>query len=478
MTPPPFAHGARDGGLRADAFGPAGRTLVMGVLNVTPDSFSDGGNYLDIEAAIARGHELVAQGADLIDVGGESTRPGAEPVSGAEELRRVLPVVEALAADGIAVSVDTLRAATAREVVGAGAVIVNDVSGGRHDLEMLDAVAESGAVYVAMHWRGIPDPQHRRSGYDDVVAEVRDELARLADAARAAGIAPERLVLDPGLGFDKTAAQGWQLLAGLPSLAELGFPLLVGISRKRMIAETLAAAREVPSAEVSMEDRDLATAVVSAYAAHAGAWAVRVHEVVPTVNALAVVEAVAEASGRPAQVPPAQPSLSPRESTFRPFPASEGTPSGFSAARGGAEVDAGAQTGPGARAAQDRITLTGLEVFAHHGVFDFERERGQRFLIDVEAALDLSPAAQHDALERTVHYGELAEAIVAAVEQDPVDLIETVAERVARVALGFPRVAEARVTVHKPDAPIDATFADVSVTVVRRPQPQHEGERS
>lgn len=455
MTPPQFASDARDGGLRADAFGPEGRTLVIGVLNVTPDSFSDGGDYLDLEAAIARGHELVAQGADLVDVGGESTRPGAaEPVSGAEELRRVVPVVEALAADGIAVSVDTLRAATARAVVGAGAVIVNDVSGGRHDPEMLDAVAESGAVYVAMHWRGIPDPQHRRSGYADVVAEVRDELARLADAALAAGIAPERLVLDPGLGFDKTAAQGWQLLAGLPSLAELGLPLLVGISRKRMIAETLAAAREVPSAEVSMEDRDLATAVVSAYAAGAGAWGVRVHEVVPTVNALAV----AEAWGRPAHVPPTQPLPSPRASTFGPVPAAEGPQRGFSAqARGGVSAEA-----------RDRITLTGLEVFAHHGVFDFERERGQRFVIDVEATLDLSSAAQHDALERTVHYGELAEAVVTAVEQDPVDLIETVAERVARVALGFPSVEEARVTVHKPDAPIDATFADVSVTIVRR----------
>lgn len=405
-----------------------GRTLVMGVLNVTPDSFSDGGRFLDLEAAVARGRELARQGADIVDIGGESTRPGAEPVSAEEERRRVLPVVEALAAEGIVVSIDTLRAETARAAVAAGATVVNDVSGGRHDPEMHRAAAELGAVYIAMHWRGIPDPQHRRSSYDDVVAEVRDELARLADAAVGAGVDPERLVLDPGLGFDKTAQQGWRLLAGLPRLAELGLPLLVGASRKRMIAEALAAARELPSTEISMEDRDLATAVVSGLAAGEGVWGVRVHEVAPTVNALAVAEAWARAGS-----------------------------------------DAGAGSASGSAARQDRIALTGLEVHAHHGVFDFERERGQRFIVDVEVAVDLRAAAAGDALDRTVHYGELAEAVVEAVERDPVDLIETVAERVAGVALGFPGVIEARATVHKPDAPIDARFDDVSVTVVRRP---------
>lgn len=400
----------------------------MGVLNVTPDSFSDGGRYLDTDAAIARGLELVAQGAHIVDVGGESTRPGAVPIAPEEELRRVIPVIEALTSMGVEVSVDTLRASTAAAAVEAGARIVNDVSGGEHDPEMRRVVAEAGARYVAMHWRGIPDPGHVRSRYGDVVAEVRDDLARLADAALAAGIAPDRLVLDPGLGFDKTAEQGWRLLAGLPALTGLGFPVLVGVSRKRMLAETL-------RPEATMADRDIATAAVSALAAGAGAWGVRVHEVAPTVQALAVAAAWRRGGG---------------------------------ASPGGEDSDPSSGDGAQGDGRSDRISLTGLEVFAHHGVHDFERERGQRFLVDVEIALDLRPAAAGDALERTVHYGELAERVVAAVRRDPVDLIETVAERVAGVALGFPGVAETRVTVHKPDAPIEASFADVSVTVLRR----------
>ncbi|MFC7766901.1 dihydroneopterin aldolase [Leucobacter soli] len=275
---------------------------------------------------------------------------------------------------------------------------------------------------------------------------MRDDLARLAETARAAGISHERLVLDPGLGFDKTTAQGWQLLAGLPRLQELGYPVLVGVSRKRMVLETLASS-SVSTAEplaargeVTMADRDLATAVVSALSAGVSAWGVRVHAVAPTVRALSIAEA------------------------WRTGAEQAGAERSARRARGGAA---------------DRITLTGLEVFAHHGVFDFERERGQRFLIDVELSVDLRAAAGGDDLARTVHYGELAEAIVAAVERDPVDLIETVAERVADVALGFAEramnpaalgfaeTAEARVTVHKPDAPIEASFADVSVTVVR-----------
>lgn len=381
--------------------------LIMGVLNVTPDSFSDGGRYLDIDAAVAHGRALAADGAQIIDVGGESTRPGAEHVSGDEERRRILPVIEALSAAGLSVSVDTVRAETARAAIAVGAEFINDVSGGLHDPDMYRVVADSDARYIAMHWRGIPDPSHERSRYGDVVIDVRDELARLADTALAAGVAPQQLILDPGLGFDKTAEQGWRLLAGLPRLTALGYPVLVGVSRKRMLAETL-------GSQTTMADRDLATGVVSALAAGAGAWGVRVHDVAATRNALAIARAW------------------------------------------------------GVSMPRDRITLTGLEVFAHHGVFDFEREAGQRFLIDAELSLDLSSAAADDALEQTVHYGELAEALIAAVSGDPVDLIETVAERSAAVALSFPGVAEARITVHKPEAPIEATFSDVSVTVVRR----------
>lgn len=407
-------------------------TQVMGVLNVTPDSFSDAGKYLHLDAAIARGRELAAQGADIIDVGGESTRPGAAQVSPLEEQRRILPVIQALSAEGIRVSVDTIHASTAGAAIAAGASIINDVSGGLHDPDMYRIAAETGAQYIAMHWRGVPDPAQQRSHYDDVVTEVCEQLARRADTAIAAGVAPERIVLDPGLGFDKTTEQGWRLLAELPRLQALGYPVLVGVSRKRMLADTL-------GADATMADRDLATAVVSALSARHAVWGVRVHAVPATVHALAVAAAWGAA-----------PIPSPyREGISAPFEAREGARSALSMP-------------------SDRITLTGLEVFAHHGVFAFEREQGQRFLIDVEVSLDVRPAAHGDALERTVHYGELAEAVVQAVERDPVDLIETVAERVADVALGFAAVTCARVTVHKPEAPIRASFADVSVTVERR----------
>lgn len=393
--------------------------VILGVLNTTPDSFSDGGNYAGADAAIARARELVAAGAHVIDVGGESTRPGADPVPRAEELARVLPVIRALAAEGIAVSVDTIHAETAEAAVEAGASFINDVSGGLHDPAMLAVAARSAAAhgtrFIIGHWRGIPDPAHVRSQYGDVVREVRDALAARAAAAIAAGVDPGRIVLDPGLGFDKTGEQCWEILRRLGELNELGYPVLVGASRKRMLGEVLAALPGTASAPL---DRDGATAVVSALVSRAGAWGVRVHDVASTAQAIAVERAWA---------------------------------------------------GP---ARGDRITLTGLEVFAHHGVFDFERERGQRFLIDAEVAVDLRAAAAGDDLSSTVHYGELADAIVAAVAADPVDLIETVAERVAQLALGFDGVRRARVTVHKPDAPITAPFTDVAVTVEReRGQP-------
>ncbi|QYM77300.1 dihydropteroate synthase [Leucobacter luti] len=414
------------------------RPLLLGVLNVTPDSFSDGGVYHATERAIARGHELVAQGADIVDIGGESTRPGATPVSPADEQARVLPVITALTAAGIAVSIDTIHATTAAAAVAAGARYINDVSGGLHDPAMMGVAAEAsrdhGVTFIVGHWRGIPDRAHQRSDYDDVVAEVRGALAQLAAAARAAGVAAEHLVLDPGLGFDKTGTDGWRLLAQLDQLTSLGYPVLVGASRKRMLAEVLAelAPQAGAGSHTGADPRDLATAVVSALAAGAGAWGVRVHDVSGSAQALAV--AGAWAAGAVAAGPAG--------------PAVDHAPAPHNA---------------------DRITLTGLEVFAHHGVFDFERERGQRFVIDAEVSVDLSAAAAGDALAQTVHYGELASAIVAAVERDPVDLIETVAERIAGVALRFPGVREARITVHKPDAPIEATFADVSVSIVRRP---------
>jgi dihydropteroate synthase len=268
----------------------------MGVLNVTPDSFSDGGCWQDTAAAVARGFELVEQGADLVDVGGESTRPGAVRPSEAEELDRVLPVVAELARAGVLVSVDTMRASVAMAAVAAGAVIVNDVSGGLADPLMAPVVARTGARYVISHWRGHAATMQQRARYDDVVAEVTGELRARCVAALDAGIAPDRLIVDPGLGFAKEAEHNWQLLAALPQLRALGFPVLVGASRKRFLAGIPLDPAAGPA------DRDQATHAISALAAQAGAWGVRVHEPRGTAEAVRVAAALASAQ-EPRPVP-------------------------------------------------------------------------------------------------------------------------------------------------------------------------------
>ncbi|MDR6971691.1 dihydropteroate synthase [Leifsonia shinshuensis] len=259
-------------------------TLIMGVLNVTPDSFSDGGLWLEPDAAIEHGLDLVEQGADLVDVGGESTRPGAVRVDPVEEQKRVVPVIRELASRGVLVSVDTLNASTARAAVEAGAAIINDVSGGLGDAGMPDAVIETGAQYVVMHWRGRLDAADSRAVYRNTVAEVRSELsARVTDLLER-GVDPAKLILDPGLGFSKNATHNWQVLAGLHEIETLGYPVLIGASRKRFLAALL------PEGAPA-EDRDAPTAVISALAAQAGAWAVRVHDVPSTRIALDVVRA-------------------------------------------------------------------------------------------------------------------------------------------------------------------------------------------
>lgn len=265
--------------------GRAGRTLVMGVVNVTPDSFSDGGRWFAPDAAVAHGLALLADGADLLDVGGESTRPGAARVPVAEELDRVLPVVRELVSRGAAVSVDTTRAEVAAAAVAAGAVVVNDVSGGLAEPEIRDVVARTGVVYVAMHWRGHADVMDSLAQYDDVVTDVRRELADRVAELRAAGVADHQVVLDPGLGFAKPGSANWPLLARLPELVADGFPVLVGASRKRFLGHLLAGEDGVP---VAPEQRDAATAAVSALAAAAGAWCVRVHEARGTADAVRV----------------------------------------------------------------------------------------------------------------------------------------------------------------------------------------------
>ncbi len=262
----------------------AGRALVMGVLNVTPDSFSDGGRWRDPELAVAHGLALHGRGADLVDVGGESTRPGAVRVPVVEELDRVLPVVAALASRGVPVSVDTMRAEVAVAAVAAGAVVVNDVSGGLGDPDMLAAVAGLAVPYVVMHWRGHSARMAELARYDDVVPDVCRELAARLAAATDAGVDEDRVVLDPGLGFAKEAAHNWALLARLDALHALGRPVLVGASRKRFLGELLAD-DGVPRPPA---ERDAATDAVTALAAAAGVWCVRVHDVHGSLDAVRV----------------------------------------------------------------------------------------------------------------------------------------------------------------------------------------------
>ncbi|HKP08845.1 MAG TPA: dihydropteroate synthase, partial [Microbacterium sp.] len=252
----------------------------------TPDSFSDGGRYVDAEAAVAHGLLLRAQGADILDIGGESTRPGAERVSPELEQERVLPVVRALADAGVVVSIDTMNASTAALSVEAGARIVNDVSGGVADPGMLAAVASTDADVVLQHWRGHSADMYAGAVYDDVVAEVLGELSARIEAAVLEGIDPARVIVDPGIGFGKRGEQNWETLRGLDRFVATGHRVLIGTSRKRFLADALAS----DPAEVSEARRDLATAVTSALSAHAGVWAVRVHDVAATRDALVVAE--------------------------------------------------------------------------------------------------------------------------------------------------------------------------------------------
>jgi dihydropteroate synthase len=259
-------------------------TLIMGILNVTPDSFSDGGRFDQTDAAIARGLELRDAGAAIVDVGGESTRPGAAKIDPAEEQARIIPVVTALTQQGVTVSVDTMNAGTALAAVRAGAQLVNDVSGGLADEGMARVVAESGVHYVVMHWRGGADVA---PAFGDVVADVRAELKARVAALVVAGVDPAKIVLDPGLGFGKAPEHNWALLGHFDEIASLGHGILIGASRKRFVGALL------PEA-APMEDRDLPTAVISALVARQGAWAVRVHDVPSTRIALEVAAAVTE----------------------------------------------------------------------------------------------------------------------------------------------------------------------------------------
>ena len=271
-----------------------GRCVVMGVLNVTPDSFSDGGCYADFDSAVAHGLEMHAAGADYVDVGGESTRPGADRVDAAEECRRILPVIAELARAGVRVSVDTTRAEVAEAALDAGAVLVNDVSGGLADSGMAKLVADAGVPWVLMHWRGHSRQMHANAHYDDVVDEVCTELTARRDDALTAGVAEEQLVLDPGLGFAKNAPHNWALVAGLDRIVGLGLPVLLGASRKTFLGRLLAGSDGAPR---PAEQRDAATLATTVLAAEAGVWGVRVHDAGASVDAVRTVEAVRAARG-------------------------------------------------------------------------------------------------------------------------------------------------------------------------------------
>lgn len=394
---------------------------MMGVLNVTPDSFSDGGRYSTVDAAVQHGLAMIADGADIIDVGGESTRPGASRVAAEEEIRRVRPVVQALADAGAPVSIDTTRAAVAEAAVAVGAVMVNDVSGGLADPAMAPAIAGTDAALVLMHWRGHSAAMAELAQYDDVVSDVADELARRVEAALAAGVDSARLVIDPGLGFAKTAEHNWELLARLDRFVGTGVPVLVGASRKSFLGRLLADTDGTIRPAAQREDATVATSLL---AAQAGVWGVRVHHVRPTVDALAVHGAVA------AHLP---------------------------------MTDAHPVTAP----APGEVSLRGLRARGYHGVLESERRDGQDFLVDATVELDIGAAAGGDDLTATIDYATLASRLVAIVGGEPVQLIETLAEALAVECLSGHRVRRAEVTVHKPHAPIPHPFDDVTVRIVR-----------
>ena len=271
------------------------RLVVIGVLNVTPDSFSDGGRFTSLDDAVAHGWRLADDGADLVDVGGESTRPGADRVDAAEEERRVIPVIEALVANGVRVSIDTYRAVVAERALAAGASVVNDVSGGLGDPDMAAVVRAAGCPWILMHWRGHSRRMQDLAHYVDVVDDVRRELAERVEAANQAGISSDRIVIDPGLGFAKTAEHNWALLAHLDVLVGFGLPVLIGASRKSFLGRVLADPAGTPR---PVDEREAATVALTAYAATQGAWGVRVHDVRANVDAARTIAAVREAATR------------------------------------------------------------------------------------------------------------------------------------------------------------------------------------
>jgi dihydropteroate synthase len=409
---------------------------IMGILNVTPDSFAESSALVDahgqiqLEESVARAQEMVAAGATIIDVGGESTRPGAQRIAIDEELARVLPIVRTLVDEGMVVSVDTTRAAVAQHALALGASLINDVSGGTADEQMLSLIAQSASPCVLMHGRGSSAQMYARAVYDDVVQEVCVELAARVDAAVAAGVALEQIIVDPGLGFAKLPEHNWALLAGMETLVSLGLPVLIGASRKRFLGELLANPDGAPRAETL---RDVATAAISFAAAEAGVWGLRVHDVSSTADAVAVADALRSRR----RMDKAQAASTPL-------------------------------VGGDSLSAHDTISVTGIAAFGYHGVFDFERRDGQTFSADVRVALSTnSRAASTDDIADALNYAELGECVKAHLNGEPVNLIETLAENIAQDVLCRFDCAGVEVTVHKPQAPLAHPFSDVACSITR-----------
>ena len=259
------------------------RTLVMGILNITPDSFADGGRYLSKEDAITQGRRLIAEGADIIDVGGESTKPGVDRVSEADELERVIPAVTELVKDGAVISVDTMRSEVAKQAIAAGARYINDVSGGLADEKMASVIAQNPKIqYIAMHWRGHSKEMQKKAVYKDVVKEVKDELDERVSQLLKAGIDPEQIILDPGIGFAKNTEHNWEILRNIERLQLLGFPLLVGVSRKKFLGELVGAS--------DPDKREAATIALTTELARLNVWGVRTHAVRAHLDAIAVAD--------------------------------------------------------------------------------------------------------------------------------------------------------------------------------------------
>ena len=379
----------------------------MGILNLTPDSFSDGGQFDSVKSAVDAATSMVANGANIIDIGGESTRPGAERISLEIELERVIPVIERLSAQGTYVSIDTMRSEVAAAAISAGARMVNDVSGGLSDPDMFNVVASLGVPIVVMHWRGPSKTMQENIHYKNALVEVCSELQDRTKAALNAGIHRGNIILDPGIGFGKEAEHNWELLQNIDALLGIGYPVLVGVSRKRFLGALLADTEGTPR-DVGV--RDVASAAASAYLLQRGAWGVRVHDVQSTSDAYKALSAI------------------------NPNPAI------------------------------DSIELLGLREFGHHGVLEHERINGQYFSVDATLGLSISHAAHTDDLADTVNYAEVADSIRARIAGEPVDLIEKLAELIATDCLAFPQVVFAKIRVHKPDAPIEGEFGDVIVT--------------